>query len=276
MAWLRRILGAARNQPGVAVAAVLVLFGSAVASAAIVMVASDDDENSAPPSTTTTTEVPPTTVPTTIAPTTTTVPPTTTSSTTAAPTTTADLGQRCLVRLHGKGGRGADTYTEGGVKILTPDGNDEVPSWGGLQWLYFPNGKYNAARKSVGDALDDEDCDTVIINGFSNGAAFAGKLACNGETFDDRVIGYVIDDPVPDHGVKDCRPADDIDITLYWTGALDDPAQPGWNCRELDWTCEGGTTIGIDAYADALGTDVKPSKYTDHNCYQDAPELSNW
>jgi hypothetical protein len=252
-----------------------VLFGSAAGTAALV-VATDDDESSAPPTTTvapTTTPAPTTTSTTS---TTTTAAPTTTTSTTttvAPTTTTRPQGQRCLVRLHGKGGDEAPTYSDQGVKVLTPRGNES--GWGGRQWIYFPNGKYNQARKVVADALDREDCDTVIINGFSNGGAFAAKLFCKGETFDDRVIRYVVDDPVPDQGVIGCSPADSTDVTLYWTGALD-YADAGWECDDDDWTCEGGETIGIDAYSAAMGTPAKQSQYGDHQWFQAAPELSAW
>jgi hypothetical protein len=277
VAQLRRLLLAARAYPAVTVAAFVVLFGSAAATAAIV-VATDDDETGTPTTTTvpttSTTAVPTTTA----APTTTTVAPTTTTAapttTTAAPTTTTrPQGQRCLVRLHGKGGGEQPSYTDQDVRVITPRGNEN--GWGGRQWVYFPNGKYNQAREIVADALDDEGCDTVIINGFSNGGAFAAKLYCRGETFDGRVIRYVVDDPVVDQGVLDCSPADSTDVTLYWTGALD-YAEAGWSCKDDDWTCEGGETIGIDAYAGAMGTPAKDSIYGDHQWYQTAPELSQW
>ncbi len=72
------------------------------------------------------------------------------------------------------------------------------------------------------------------------------------------------------------RPDPTVAVTLYWTGALDDTAQPGWTCAEQDWTCEGGTTIGIDAYAEALGTAIVASPNGEHEWFVDAPELSDW
>jgi hypothetical protein len=101
-------------------------------------------------------------------------------------------------------------------------------------------------------------------------------LYCQGETFDGRLVRVVIDDPVPDAAVQDCSPDPTVRVTLYWTGALDEQAQPGWDCSEADWTCDGGTTIGIDAYATALGTDVQSSPFDDHQWYTDAPELTAW
>ena len=153
------------------------------------------------------------------------------------------------MRLHGKGGGGAETVVEDGVSVISPDGNAE--GWGGRQWLYFPDGEYTAARTAVEAATAE--CDQLIIHGFSNGAAFAAKLYCRGETFGGRLVRVVVDDPVVDAGVKDCSPDPSVGVTLYWTGALEAQAQPGWDCAEADWTCEGGHTIGIDAYAESLG-----------------------
>ncbi len=180
--------------------------------------------------------------------------------------------ERCLVRLHPKGSEGADTVVTDGVAIVSPTGNAE--GWDNRQWLYFPDDEYDAARQIVADSV--EGCEQIIVNGFSNGGAFAAKLYCRGETFDGRVTRIVVDDPVVDAAVEGCAPDPAVEVTLYWTGALDDPAQPGWDCSEQDWTCEGGTTIGIDAYAAALGTEVLDSPLDGHEWYQDAPELTQF
>jgi pimeloyl-ACP methyl ester carboxylesterase len=179
---------------------------------------------------------------------------------------------RCLLRLHGKGGAGAETVIEDDISVVSPDGNSE--GWGARQWLYFPDDDYVAARTVVEDAITG--CDQVIINGFSNGGAFAAKLYCRGETFGGRVVGVVVDDPVVDAAVEACAPDPLVDVTLYWTGALEAQAQPGWDCSEADWTCEGGRTIGIDAYAEALRTQAQASPFEDHQWFLDAPELSDW
>jgi hypothetical protein len=179
---------------------------------------------------------------------------------------------RCVVRLHGKGGHGADTFVEDGVSIIAPDGNAE--GWGARQWLYFPDDEYTAARAVVESAVAQ--CEEVIINGFSNGAAFAAKLYCRAETFDGRLVRVVVDDPVVDAGVEGCAPDPSIGVTLYWTGALEAQAQPGWDCAEADWTCESGRTIGIEAYAEALGTQTQASPFEEHQWFLEAPELSDW
>ena len=178
------------------------------------------------------------------------------------------------MRLHGKGGSGIATSTSDGTTVITPTGN--ASGWGGRQWLYFPDTNYAQARNIITNAIDTNNCGRVIINGFSNGAAFAAKLYCRGETFSGRLIGVVVDDPVPDNAVANCARPTGVRLTLYWTGALTNTAKPGWNCAEQDWTCEGGTTIGIDAYQTALGTTRKKSPNSDHQWYQGAPELSAW
>ena len=44
----------------------------------------------------------------------------------------------------------------------------------------------------------------------------------------------------------------------------------------IDWTCEGGAVVGIDAFATALGVPATPSPFTDHQPYDAAPELRAW
>jgi hypothetical protein len=200
--------------------------------------------------------------------------PSDTAPTSDTPLTTGGSGggTRCLVRLHGKGGSGSDTVVDGEVTVISPTGNSE--GWGARQWLYFPEDEYAAARQIVADSVDG--CGQIIVNGFSNGASFAAALYCQGETFDGRLVGVVIDDPVPDHAVDGCAPDPAVAVTLYSTGALDATATPGWSCSEGDWTCAGGETIGIEAYAEALGTAILESPFDVHQWYVDAPETTAW
>jgi hypothetical protein len=267
---LRRIQRVAQAQPVLAIVSVLIFVGATVGSAVAVGSSGNNGESSQPPVNTTapTTTLPTTTSPSTTAAPTTSTPPTTTGASAAS-------GQRCLVRLHGKGGGYAPPYVDDhGVVVLTPNGNAD--GWGGRQWLYFPDSRYREARAVVQKAIDDAGCGRVIINGFSNGGAFSAKLYCQGETFDNRLVGVVVDDPVPDAGVDGCSPASGVRVTLYWTGALDPNAGPGWNCKDADWTCEGGKTIGLDNYENDLGSSAKQSPYSDHKWYQGAPELNVW
>ena len=191
-----------------------------------------------------------------------------TSRPTTAPPTA--LG-RCVVFLHGKGAKGAPEVDDGPVATLSPDGNAD--GWGARQWLYDSDARFAQALAVVRSA--SEPCARVILHGFSNGGAFAAKLVCRGETLDGRLVGVVVDDPVPDHGVEPCAPAAGVKVALYWTGALTQ-AVAGWSCAAQDWTCEGGTTIGIDAYAAKLGAAVQPSPQTQHAPDAAAPELTSW
>jgi pimeloyl-ACP methyl ester carboxylesterase len=183
-------------------------------------------------------------------------------------------GGDCVVRLHGKGGSGWPTEVVDDIAYLAPTGNED--GWDDRQWLYFPDERYDEARAIVLDAIDAADCESVVIDGFSNGGAFASKLACRGETFGDRLTGIVIDDPVTDEGVADCAPASDVRLAFYWTGALAEAAPAGTDCRDLDWTCEGDVIIGVDAYTTALGVEVQASPFDDHQWYLDAPEPVVW
>ena len=141
--------------------------------------------------------------------------PSTTSVASTQPGSSTPGGERCIVRLHGKSGTGADTVVEDGVTIISPTGNAE--GWGGRQWLYFPEGDYEAARTIVADAVAD--CEQVILDGFSNGGSFAAKLYCRGETFDGRLVGVVVDDPVTDEGVEGCAARPDL-CTSRCTGPV--------------------------------------------------------
>jgi hypothetical protein len=180
---------------------------------------------------------------------------------------------RCVVRLHGKGGNGAGTTTgAGGWLELSPRGN--APGWSGYQWLYYPESSYASGAAIVRRAIADNGCTAVVIDGFSNGAAFAAKLACRGETFGGTLVGIVVDDPVPDHGTAGCGRA--VPVALYWTGGLASTAVPGWACAQADWTCEGGETIGIAATSANLGVPVKQSVNTGHAPYANPPELRAW
>jgi pimeloyl-ACP methyl ester carboxylesterase len=155
---------------------------------------------------------------------------------------------------------------------VSPNGNEPVGD--GWEWRYFPEDRFAQAVDVVDQAATG--CDEVIIDGFSNGGAFAAKLYCRGETLDGRLRGVVVDDPVVDHATEGCAPDPIVNVALYWTGALEPPAVPGWECAEGGWTCEGGTTVGIDAYAAALATEILPSPFEDHQWYLDAPELTLW
>lgn len=178
----------------------------------------------------------------------------------------------CVVSLHGKSGGGFDAYQRDGYLMVGPTGNAD--GWGGKQWIYFPDAQLAQVQRIVAAAIADNACTRVVIHGFSNGAAAAAKLYCRGNTFGGVVTGYVIDDPVPDHGADRCAPSAGVKLRLYWTGGLT-PAD-GWNCAEGDWTCEGGQTVGIDKYQANLSTTRVQSIHTQHAPYDSPPEYADW
>jgi pimeloyl-ACP methyl ester carboxylesterase len=182
-------------------------------------------------------------------------------------------GKACIVLLHGKGGHALPERVTGDTTYLLPGGNTD--GWGGRYWLYYPEQRYQEVRAIVQRAIDDAGCGPVIVQGFSNGAAAAAKLYCRAERFNQHVIGYIVDDPVPDHGADGCKPAAGVQLRLYWTGGLS-VATAGWSCAEQDWTCEGGSTIGIERYGRALATEVKPSIHSTHAEYASPPEQTLW
>jgi hypothetical protein len=143
-----------------------------------------------------------------------------------------------------------------------------------MAWDYYSSlAAFEEARRIVIRAVDG--CDAIIVNGFSNGGAFAAKLFCDGETFGNRLIRVVLDDPVPDRAVVGCRPDPLVGVHLYWTGALD-YAHVGFSCIDAELPCQDGTAIGIAAYAACLSTSVRDSPHSTHTWFKAAPETRNW
>jgi pimeloyl-ACP methyl ester carboxylesterase len=182
-------------------------------------------------------------------------------------------GKKCVVLLHGKSGNAQPSSVSNDIEYLRPGGNGT--GWGGREWRYFPEEGYTQVRGTLEGTLNAAGCGHAIVQGFSNGGAAAAKLYCRGEDFGGRVIGYIADDPVPDEAVLNCMPRAGMHVRLYWTGGLDS-AVDGWSCAAADWTCEGGRTIGITRYAQALGTQAAPSIHTTHTEYASPPEVAAW
>jgi pimeloyl-ACP methyl ester carboxylesterase len=191
----------------------------------------------------------------------------------ASESASAAVDKRCVVMLHGKGQMAQNPRVAGDITYLRPGGNAE--GWGGRQWLHFPDDRYREMRDMVAAEIQRAGCGQVIVQGFSSGAAAAAKLYCRGERFDGRVKGYIVDDPVPDHGVDNCTPPSDVQVSVYWTGGLSN-ATDGWSCATQDWTCDGGQTIGIEKYAQALRTDIRRSVHSTHAEYASPPEQTAW
>lgn len=200
---------------------------------------------------------------------------TATTATTATSGTAAVIAaDKCMVFLHGKGNTGAAPEQRDGYVAVAPTGNAD--GWGGRQWLYFPEDRYTEAVGIVRSAIDATGCTDVVVHGFSNGAAFAASIYCHGESFDGRLRGVVVDDPVPDHGTESCAPADGVQVAVYWSGGLDGNAKPGAACKPLDWTCQGDSLVGIEAYAASIGTPVLKSPNTSHAPIGEPAEIRTW
>ncbi|MFT3851517.1 MAG: hypothetical protein QM733_02045 [Ilumatobacteraceae bacterium] len=161
-----------------------------------------------------------------------------------------------------------------GTSRSRPPGN--AAGWGGRQWLYFPDDRYAEAVAIVRSAIDATGCTDVVIHGFSNGAAFAASMYCHGESFDGRLRGVIVDDPVTDHGTESCNPAPGVEVALYWTGGLDEESKPGAACKPMDWTCQGDSLVGIEAYAASMGAPVLASTNSSHAPMDEPPEIRTW
>lgn len=113
-----------------------------------------------------------------------------------------------IVYLHGRGGSGfASAASSGGATWrINPTSNTEFSDRGHV-WQYKTAARFAEAKQVVRRAIVDKRCERVVIAGFSDGAAFAAKLMCRGESFGNTLIGFVLADPVPDRVVDKCRPS---------------------------------------------------------------------
>ena len=125
-----------------------------------------------------------------------------------ATTSTRRVPVNCIVYLHGLGGSGfaSDASSGGATWRINPTSNTAF-SDGGHVWEYNTAARFAEAKQVVKRTIVDKRCERVVIAGFSNGAAFAAKLMCRGESFGNTVIGFVLADPVPDRVVDKCRPS---------------------------------------------------------------------
>ncbi len=172
-----------------------------------------------------------------------------------------DATGRCVVSLHGKGGDGRGPRALSGITHLAPAGNGDGDGWGPHHWEYADPTAYSAALKKVTEAIDDKSCGQVVLTGFSNGGAMAAKIYCSGESLGGRMVGVIIDDPVPDRTVDDCAPFGGIPVRLIQSEDMAARTGDGIPCPD-DWTCQGDV-VAPGAYRDRLGV-VDPLSTRSH------------
>lgn len=195
-------------------------------------------------------------------------------------------GQRCLVYLHGRGGNGYPTETQydaaGSYEHIRPSANESY-ALGGRVWIYFHPAYPDIYATGYPEMLSGikaaipASCGRIILMGFSNGGAAAAKIYCQGETFNGRLMGVIIDDPVTDTGTQSCNHAPSLPVVLYITGGL---GTDTGNCyfagNPYYFTCQDDTRLSPAQYASGLGTVVKQSIHTSHTPYIYPPELYQW
>lgn len=181
-------------------------------------------------------------------------------------------GKKCIITLHGKGGAGGATWQNGDIAMISPTGNGDGGGWGPAHWEYATPTTYNQALGLINNSLTPENCGQIVLIGFSNGASMASKVYCQGQTFGGKLVGVIVDDPVPDQAVDNCAPGSGVNVRLIMSNdlgfATDGMACPG------GWTCQG-TLYGRTTYQSRLGSaaplikqshspsnDVYPSYYT--------------
>src|SRR5688572_26515148 len=107
-------------------------------------------------------------------------------------------GKKCVVSLHGKGGDGGAPWQNGDVTWLFPTGNGDGGGWGPHHWEYATTTMYNQALSIINGQITPQNCGQITLIGFSNGAAMAAKVYCQGQNFSNKLVGVIVDDPVPD------------------------------------------------------------------------------
>lgn len=179
--------------------------------------------------------------------------------------------KRCGVFLHGATGTGQATM-HGDPTYIFPTGNAYMSP--GRMWLYTTETTYQQALTSIKNSIPS-DCTKIILHGFSNGAAMAAKVYCKGETFNNRLIGVIIDDPVMDHGTDNCARPAGVQVAAYYTDAI--LYGPNYNCVANGYTnCEGGELIGKAAFQSNVGVTLQRSPHNTHTLWQYPPPYSQW
>jgi hypothetical protein len=176
--------------------------------------------------------------------------------TTPPPPPPGPSGKKCFVSLHGKGGDGGPTWQQTWsstyiVWNISPTGNGDGGGWGPHHWEYASESNYLAARTIITNAINAETCGQVTLSGFSNGAAMAAKLYCRGETFSNKLVGYIVDDPVPDQVVDGCSPTASMPLILVQSDDMNAWIPTNGPCPG-GWTCQG-TVYSRENYRSRIG-----------------------
>jgi hypothetical protein len=188
----------------------------------------------------------------------------------ASGSTYRPTGARCYVGLHGWDGYGEDGLPGLTATNIQPNGNialgyNNVYKTNTFMWMYYddqfdypasryPQASYSGALAVVRAAVAARDCGQIVVQGFSNGGAFAAKLYCRGETFGGRVVGFIIDDPVTDKGVDNCARPAGVRVKLYHSTDLMATAGAGGPCRPyLTWFCDGNWRYTAPQYDALIG-----------------------
>jgi hypothetical protein len=176
-------------------------------------------------------------------------------------------GKKCIVNLHGKGGDGGPSYQDGDTTWIFPTGNGDGGGWGPHHWEYSTSTTYSQALSIINSSIASENCGQIVLIGFSNGASMAAKVYCQGQNFSNRLLGVIVDDPVPDRVVDNCAPASNLQLRLIQSddmGWITDgtPCPGGWTCQ--------GTLYGRATYQSRIGavnTLIKSSHIPSNEVY---------
>lgn len=209
-----------------------------------------------------------------------------------AKTTTppAPNGKKCTAFLHGAGGYAdfAETwgqYNSQPVTIVFPR-SPQGQFWeydGPHDFQYDPSSQtdeqsYNAVVTRIKTSLSSDGCTgPLLLVGGSNGGAAAAKIYCRGETFEGRLQGIILDDPVPDQAVLNCsRQNLKFKVYTYSDELTNEANQAGgvsYRCKDMpsQWYCENDTALSRARFEQEIGfAGVRQRQF--HSCTWSAPE----
>lgn len=193
-------------------------------------------------------------------------------------------GKKCTIVLHGAGGGSIGSsdwgrYNGQAVSLVQPRSpNGNFWLYDGLHnFQYDPTSStdetyYNDTVASITDAVNAAGCTgSLLLMGQSNGGAMAAKMYCRGYNFNGRLAGLILDDPVPDQAVLNCRPQSlKYKVYLYSDGLTNEANQAapvGYRCSSMPsgWYCENDTALPRTQFEQAIAiTGLRQRQY--HSC----------